>query len=146
MPPHQHKLLYFLCLATMVLLSICKQATGFTGSMLLGPKRGGRTREALKMVVSSFDLIGKQPRPSLSTASYNKNENYDSDSSLILDPLVICGPSGVGKGTTDLLICIGTLPCCFDFNFAYLLFLCSFLFIFFIPLHRYNHPALPGRV
>lgn len=50
--------------------------------------RAARTSSYRSMVVSSYDLTGK----SLPSASI-------SDSPIILDPLVIVGPSGVGKGT-----------------------------------------------
>ena len=74
------------CLFVMVFSSLVRQSGAFVA--LQGVmKRAGRPNG---MVVSSYDLIDQERR----FASYSS-----SSASMILDPLVICGPSGVGKGT-----------------------------------------------
>mmetsp|Transcript_20929 Transcript_20929/g.39742 ORF Transcript_20929/g.39742 Transcript_20929/m.39742 type:complete len:291 (+) Transcript_20929:224-1096(+) len=81
-------------LAITILLSIAPRVESFSRSPKVTRNNRVAIRSSLcqKMVVSSYDLTGKSSSSSISSS-------LASDSPMILDPLVIVGPSGVGKGT-----------------------------------------------
>ena len=90
----KHVLFFFLGIPAMIIiLSMTPRVECFTwSSETTANSRAARSSSSPKMVVSSYDLTGK-------SSSSAADSTSASDSPMILDPLVIVGPSGVGKGT-----------------------------------------------
>lgn len=111
----QYRVRYFVTLSVLVSFTMLQQVASFsmipraTSSSF---RQAAARRRPHGMVVSSFDLVSgnshskgnKSDKPLFVTAASLSSSSSASSSTtitnpLVLDPLVICGPSGVGKGS-----------------------------------------------
>lgn len=85
---------------TIILSILSKQQAAAWQSLPLRKAAVRKDNTARRMVVSSFDLTGQGRHFVSARTGEDASSSSDGGSpGMVLDPLVVCGPSGVGKGT-----------------------------------------------